>query len=718
VVQVDIRRTLRQTLLIGLVFTVLLATPVAIQQRADARNLASLRQADQERVIKVAAQIIHQEFDAVLSDLRYLSQHNALRTCLEKTDAEHRRRLGLEYLGLARQKRVYDQIRLIGLHGREEVRVDHAEGEPRIRAARELRDKRERYYFQEAQWLSPGEIYVSPFDLNVEDGAVELPVKPTIRFAMPVADNQGLIRGIVVLNYQGRRLIDKLKLLTGQAGEIWLLNAEGYWLIGPERRHEWGFMRPRQPGTQAGDLFPAFWRQAAAEDSGLHRGEDTWIRFERIRPLLGTDSANNVADFAQPVAADRYYWTLAVALSPSAALLANGGDPPRKLWAIYGLLTLFAFAAAGGLAYTLNRNRALGQVMEKVVDSLPLLVSYVDAEQRYRFNNMAYRRLFGLSPRDIYGKTMRQLLGETAYQEVRPYIERALAGQAVTFERQLDYSVAGMHDVAVSYLPDFSANGEVHGFYVLVNDVSQIKQSERRERQRMLELAHTSRLASMGEMATEIAHEINQPLAAIAMYSAASLRSLHGEGDRGQLENWLEAINAQAKRASEIVRRVRRFVRKAELQRGPVDLNRVAGEVAGLLRHEARSQDMEIILRLVDDLPLAQGDAVLLEQVVFNLARNAMDAVLPRPHARRITISTSFDPERVQVEVGDTGPGVDPALGDHIFDSFVTGKQEGVGMGLAISRSIIEAHAGTLRYQANADGGATFVFSLPRETTE
>jgi two-component system sensor kinase FixL len=718
VVQVDIRRTLRQTLLIGLVFTVLLATPVAIQQRADARNLASLRQADQERVIKVAAQIIHQEFDAVLSDLRYLSQHNALRTCLEKTDAEHRRRLGLEYLGLARQKRVYDQIRLIGLHGREEVRVDHAEGEPRIRAARELRDKRERYYFQEAQWLSPGEIYVSPFDLNVEDGAVELPVKPTIRFAMPVADNQGLIRGIVVLNYQGRRLIDKLKLLTGQAGEIWLLNAEGYWLIGPERRHEWGFMRPRQPGTQAGDLFPAFWRQAAAEDSGLHRGEDTWIRFERIRPLLGTDSANNVADFAQPVAADRYYWTLAVALSPSAALLANGGDPPRKLWAIYGLLTLFAFAAAGGLAYTLNRNRALGQVMEKVVDSLPLLVSYVDAEQRYRFNNMAYRRLFGLSPRDIYGKTMRQLLGEAAYQDVRPYIEQALAGREVTFERQLDYSGAGMHDVAVSYLPDFSANGEVHGFYVLVNDVSQIKQSERRERQRMLELAHASRLASMGEMATEIAHEINQPLAAIAMYSAASLRSLHGEGDRGQLENWLEAINAQAKRASEIVRRVRRFVRKEELQRGPVDLNRVAGEVAGLLRHEARSQDVEIILRLADDLPLAQGDAVLLEQVVFNLARNAMDAVLPRPHARRITISTSFDPERVQVEVGDTGPGVDPALGDHIFDSFVTGKQEGVGMGLAISRSIIEAHAGTLRYQANADGGATFVFSLPRETTE
>jgi C4-dicarboxylate-specific signal transduction histidine kinase len=255
----------------------------------------------------------------------------------------------------------------------------------------------------------------------------------------------------------------------------------------------------------------------------------------------------------------------------------------------------------------------------------------------------------------------------------------------------------------------------VRGFYVMVNDVSPIKASQRRERQHMLELAHVSRLASMGEMATEIAHEINQPLAAIAMYSAAGLRTLKGEYDRGKMETWLDAINTQAKRASEIVKRVRRFVQKGEPQLGPVDLNLIARETAALVDHDARSQDVEIVLELAEGLPAVQGERVLLEQVVFNLVRNAMDAVLAGSGERRVTLRTSSDAQLVYVEVSDSGPGVDPALGEHIFDSFVTNKQGGLGMGLAISRSIVEAHGGTLRYANNPGGGATFTFSLARE---
>jgi len=339
----------------------------------------------------------------------------------------------------------------------------------------------------------------------------------------------------------------------------------------------------------------------------------------------------------------------------------------------------------------------------------------VDTEQRYRFNNMAYERFFGLNPEDIYGKPMRELLGDVAYQAVRPYVDQALAGKAVAFEHQLVYQGPGLRDVAISYLPDFSPQGDVRGFYVVVTDVSMIKESERRERQHMLELAHVSRLASMGEMATEIAHEINQPLAAVAMYSAAGLRTLQADADRGQIKTWLEAINTQAKRASEIVRRVRRFVQKREPQFGPVDMKLIAREVAALIEHEARSQNVEIVLELAEDLPPVRGERVLLEQVVFNLVRNAMDAVLSQSGERRVTLRTSFDAQRVYVEVIDTGPGVEPALGDHIFDSFVTSKQEGLGMGLTISRSIIEAHAGTLRYAQNPGGGSTFSFSLARE---
>jgi PAS domain S-box-containing protein len=713
VVQVNIRQIVQLTLLLGLVFSALLAIPFLAYYRAESDNNLSLLQAEQERVIKLAVSAIHQEMDAVLSDLRYLAQHNAIRNYLESPGPGTRRDLATEYQGLAGQKRIYDQIRFIGLGGMEEVRVDFNGGTPAIVTDPNLQDKHDRPYFEETLWLAPGQIYVSPFDLNVEHGTVEDPLKPTIRFSVPVADNQGLIRGMVVLNYLGKRLREKLSALEGQAGKIWLLNAQGYWLMGPTPQDEWGFMLPERSQHSLAKQLPEFWQQMQPDESGVHQTAASWIKFERVYPLLGEKTPAGSPFFSPPVDADRYYWTIAVELSQSALQAANIALL-KKLWTMYGVLVLFAFLVAGALAFAISRNKALAQVMEKVVDHLPVLVAYVDAEQRYRFNNMAYEQFFGLKPREIYGKTMHELLGDTAYRALQPYIDQALAGKAVEFEGQIAYKGVGMRDVVVAYLPDISLQGAVRGFYVMVTDISRTKESERRERRHMLELAHVSRLSSMGEMATEIAHEINQPLAAISMYCAAGQRVLQDGGDPGQIKSWLDAINTQTSRASEIVRRVRRFVQKQDLQYAPVDLGHTATEVAALLEHEARSQQVEIVLDLAEDLPPVHGEHVLLEQVVFNLARNAMDEVLSQPGARKITLKTSFDAQQVYIAVSDTGRGVDAALAERIFDSFVTGKEGGLGMGLSISRSIIEAHGGILRYVASPEGGSIFMFSLDR----
>lgn len=713
VVQVDIRQIVLLSLLLGGVFSALLAIPFVIYQQVESDNNLSLLEAEQERVIKLAAGTIHQEMGAILSDLRYLSQHNELRDYLSDATRSSRLDLATEYLGLVRQKRIYDQVRLIGLDGREVVRVRFNDGRSEIVADQDLRDRRASSDVENMLRLSPGQIYVSPLELDMEKASVARPPKPSMRFGVPVADGRGRVRGMVVLNYLGQRLRDKLNALEGRAGNLWLLNADGYWLTGPTPQDEWGFQYPARSQRRLDRVFPRLWRQMNAETAGVHRSAASWILFERVYPLLGESGPAGDAPFSQPVAAERYYWTIAVEI-PQAALQAANRPLQERLWAVYAALALCACLVAGALAFAISRNKALAQVMEKVVDDLPLLVAYVDADQRYRFNNMAYQRLFGLKPKDIYGQTMRELLGETAYQAVQPYIAQALAGEAVTFERQLADTGTGMQDVAISYLPDMAPQGEVRGFYVMVNDISLIKASERRDRQRMLEMAHVSRLASMGEMATEIAHEINQPLAAISMYSAAGQRILQGESERGQMKTWLEAINTQAKRASEIVRRVRQFAQKGEHQTGPVDLNQVAREVTALLDHEARSQEVEMAMELADALPAVHGGRVLLEQVVFNLARHALDEVLGGTGERRITLRTSFDAQLVYFEVCDTGPAVAPELREHIFDSFVSGARGG-GMGLSISRSIIEAHAGTLRFVPNPAGGNTFMFSLARE---
>jgi len=716
VVQVNARQFVQLSLLLGLVFSALLAIPFVAYYKVESANNLSLLQAEQDRVINLAVSAIHQEMDAVLSDLRYLSQHNAIRNYLESPGPGARRDLATEYQGLAGQKRIYDQVRFIGLGGMEEVRVDFNGGTPRIVTEPNLQDKHDRPYFEETLWLAPGQIYVSPFDLNIEHGSVDDPPKPTIRFSVPVADNQGLIRGMVVLNYMGQRLREKLRSLEGQAGKIWLLNPEGYWLLGPTPQDEWGFVLQDRSQRSLARLSPRLWQQMQRE-SGVHHAAASWIKFERVYPLLGEKIAAGGPLFSTPVDAERYYWTIAVELAQS-ALQAAHIALLKKLWTIYGVLVLFAFLVAGALAFAISRNKTLSQVMEKVVDHLPVLVAYVDAEQRYRFNNMAYEKFFGQKPRDIYGKTMHELLGDTAYHALQPYIDQALSGKAVEFERQIAYKGVGMRDVVVAYLPDISPQGAVRGFYVMVTDISRTKESERRERRHMLELAHVSRLSSMGEMATEIAHEINQPLAAISMYCSAGQRVLQDGGDQGQIKSWLDAINTQTSRASEIVRRVRRFVQKQELQFAPVDLGHTASDVAALLEHEAKSQQVEIVLDLAQDLPPVHGEQVLLEQVVFNLARNAMDEVLSQPSERKITLKTSFDAQQVYIEVSDTGRGVDAGLAEHIFDSFVTGKEGGLGMGLSISRSIVEAHGGALRYVANPAGGSIFMFSLDRADSQ
>jgi PAS domain S-box-containing protein len=713
VVQVNGRQLLLHTLLLGLAFSALLAIPFLLYQRVESTWRLELLHENQEQVTQLAKDAIWQEMDTILSDMRYLAQHNEARNHVAEDSAASRHALAREYLVLASQKRIYDQVRFIGLDGLEQVRVNFNGGRPAIVADVDLQDKSGRYYFEETLWLLPGQIFVSPLDLNVEGGSVEVPAKPVIRFSTPVADGQGNVRGMVVLNYLGQRLVDKLRALQGEAGRVWLSNPQGYWLLGPQPADEWLFMFPQQPQRQVAAFDAELWRRMVDEPSGVHEAPTAMIRFERVHPLRSAGAADDRGALARPVNADDYYWTIAVAL-PQPAGQGVGTERLTGLWAVYGALALFAFVLAGVLAFVVHRNRALAGVTENVLDALPLLVAYVDADQRYRFNNKAYERFFGLSPKQIYGKTMRALLGDAAYAEVSPYIAQALAGTPVSFERHLDNAAADMHDIMVTYLPDVAPGGGVRGFYVIVGDVSLVKQSERRERQHLIELSHVSRLASMGEMATEIAHEINQPLSAIAMFSAAGLRTLQGEGENNPMRTWLEAINTQAKRAGEIVQRVRRFVKKAPQQFGRVDLNQVARDVATLIGHDARAHLVTIALQLAENLPAVRGDRVLLEQVAFNLLRNALDAVEGRAGERRITLKTWHDSDNVHFGVDDNGPGVDQALGANIFDSFVTSKQEGLGMGLAISRSIIEAHAGALRYAANPGGGSTFAFSLAR----
>jgi C4-dicarboxylate-specific signal transduction histidine kinase len=230
------------------------------------------------------------------------------------------------------------------------------------------------------------------------------------------------------------------------------------------------------------------------------------------------------------------------------------------------------------------------------------------------------------------------------------------------------------------------------------------------------ELAHVTRVMTLGELTASIAHEVNQPLAAIVTNGNATLRWLAGaRPNLHEARQAVERIIKDSYRASEVIARIRAFVKKRAPRNDLVDLNEVIVEVFALAQNQARQSHVDLKRELNDDLPLVHGDRVQLQQVILNLIVNGLEAIAKsKDGARELLVSSNQDEaEDVMVAVSDSGEGLDPAKLESVFEAFFTTKSEGMGMGLAISRTIIEAHGGRLWATANSPRGAVFQFTLP-----
>jgi two-component system sensor kinase FixL len=249
-----------------------------------------------------------------------------------------------------------------------------------------------------------------------------------------------------------------------------------------------------------------------------------------------------------------------------------------------------------------------------------------------------------------------------------------------------------------------------------VLDVTEATRAAEQARESQQRMTHVSRLATMGEMAAGIAHELNQPLAAIANYASAASRLTAAPDDSIEdIKLSLEQIAAQALRAGEIIRRLRSLVQNRETRREPAEVNDLVAEVVSFSQSDARLHDVQIRLEPGDDLPVLWIDRIQIQQILLNLVRNAIEAMegVP-PQSRLIAVSTECDGDTaVIIKVTDSGPGVPAALVAKIFDPFCTTKESGTGLGLAISRTIAEAHQGKLTYQRAPGGGARFILRLP-----
>jgi len=373
-------------------------------------------------------------------------------------------------------------------------------------------------------------------------------------------------------------------------------------------------------------------------------------------------------------------------------------------------------------AVSTHTSRELRAVLDAAVDGI-IVIDHLGIIRSF---NRAAERLFGFASDEVLGKNVSILMtGEdekahdgflTRYVETRvPHIIGR--GRDVTARRK-DGTVFPAH-LSVGVI----AGEEPPRFVGFVHDVTHRRRMEAESHQLQDRLTHVSRLATVGEMASGIAHELNQPLAAMATYAHACDRLLAlPEPDIEEVRSALKLIADQAVRAGDIIRRMRALARSEESARSPVNVNTLIEELTTLITSDAKTHGVVYRQVLASNLPPVLANGAQIQQVVVNLVRNALEALSPERAAggqAEVVVATRLMPdERVEISVSDNGPGVSESLADRIFDPFCTTKATGTGLGLAISRTIIEAHEGRLEYEPNLPAGARFTLRLPPQWTD
>ena len=404
-------------------------------------------------------------------------------------------------------------------------------------------------------------------------------------------------------------------------------------------------------------------------------------------------------------------------------------DAIRKYWywAVFALLALLIMSAITSAVVQRNKRlkrvqRRLERHYEHILDSVGDGIYGVDLEGRCTFINRAMVRITGWSKEDLIGKRQHEILHHThADGTVHPASECPVYATSLDHvPRYIDDDVFWKKDgtaISVEYscTPIRGTGDTMIGSVVVFRDTTERKQVEEKQREHQLQLAHVARLSTLGEMASGIAHELNQPLTVINNYSRACVRMLESRQPMTeQCSDVMEKISAQAERAGAVIKQIRHFVKKDIPDKKTVKISDMLDVVTELTYTELTSNQihLEINSDPAGEYVLAQDTQI--EQVILNLVRNAIEAMEEIPVVnRKLLIQTRRQPDnKVEISVSDSGSGMDRSVREQVFDPFVTTKEQGMGLGLSISQGIIEAHHDRVRISENPEGGMTFSFML------
>ncbi|MGE0415960.1 MAG: sensor histidine kinase [Acetobacteraceae bacterium] len=359
-----------------------------------------------------------------------------------------------------------------------------------------------------------------------------------------------------------------------------------------------------------------------------------------------------------------------------------------------------------------------GALLRSILDTVPDAMVVIDQVGSIHFFSAAAERLFGYSSAEVIGRNVSMLMPSPNREQHDTYLER----YRETGQRRIigiGRIVLGQRHDGSTFPMELAVGELCHEgrtlFTGFIRDVTERQQVQARLQELQDNLLHVSRLRSMGQMAAALSHELNQPLTATTNYLNAAIRLMDQQKpDLARARQALTLASQQTQRSGEIIRRLRAFVTRGTVARKPELVGKLVEEAVALALVGSKHRGVDVRLNIAADLPAVTVDRVQVQQVLLNLIRNAVEA-MEGAETRRLSVDAARQGDMVEIAIKDSGHGMSEEVAAGLFQPFVTTKADGMGIGLSICRTIIEAHGGRLTYAPNPDGGSIFRFTLPTE---